>query len=103
MAEKKVIHADHLHRYRTNPDFVLRRIGAEAVLIPTGETGIGNSMLSVNETFGFLWELFSEPTSFETALQKAREEYVDSAGEMEKHIASFLLDCVKYGMITQEE
>ena len=90
-------------RWRTSDDFLLRRIAGEAVLVPVGDTPIGNGMITVNETFCFLWELFSEPTTLEEAVAKAKEEYEDEAGEIEAHIVSFLLDCTKYGMIIEEE
>ena len=90
-------------RWRTSDDFLLRRIAGEAVLVPIGDTPIGNGMITVNETFCFLWELFGEPTTLDEAVAKARDEYEDLAGEIEAHIVSFLLDCTKYGMIIKEE
>lgn len=91
------------HRYRTNPDFVLRRIAGEGVLVPTGNTQLGNSMITVNETFSYLWELFTEPIAFAEAVRRAREDYDDSAGEIEAHIEAFIRDCVKYGMMIEED
>lgn len=90
-------------RFCTNPDFVLRRIAGDAVLVPTGDTVFGNSMITVNETFCFLWELFSKPTTFAEAVIMAKNEYEDASGEIEAHILSFLQDCKKYGMISEEE
>lgn len=90
-------------RYKTSPDFVLRRISGESVLIPVGDTPMGNSMISVNDTFCFLWDLFSEPITLAEAVARTREAYDGSTGEMESHIVSFVLDCAKYGMISKEE
>ena len=94
---------DSPRRYRTNPDFILRKISGEAVLVPTGDSPMGNSMISVNETFVFLWELFAEPITAAEALAKTREEYEDSTGGMQMHILSFIRDGVTYGMIIKEE
>lgn len=99
----KEISIDKDRRFYTNPDFVLRKISGEAVLVPVADTPMGNSMISVNETFVFLWELFSEPISVSEALKKAQEVYNDPNGEMGKHISSFVADCVLYGMIIEEE
>ncbi|MBR5020787.1 MAG: PqqD family protein [Oscillospiraceae bacterium] len=90
-------------KWHTSEDFLLRRIAGEAVLVPIGDTPIGNGMITVNETFCFLWELFSEPITFEEAVQAAKKEYIDQAGEIEAHILSFLRDGTKYGMIFMEE
>ena len=75
MAEK-TIKLNMSRRYRTNPDFILRKISGEAVLVPTGDSVFGNSMISVNETFTYLWET---------------------------QILSFIAECVHYGMILEEE
>ena len=103
MPEKMIIYRDEIHRYRTNPDFILRRISGEAVLVPTGDTVFGNSMISANETFTYLWELFSDPVTISEALAKAKEDYEDPSGEMEAQILSFVADCIRYGMILEEE
>lgn len=91
------------HRYRTNPDMILRKISGEAVLVPTGESVFGNSMISVNETFTYLWELFEEPVLIKQVLEKAKEDFADPSGEMEQNILSFIAECIQYGMIIEEE
>ena len=91
------------HRYKTNPDFILRRISGEAVIVPVGESAFGNSMISVNETFAFLWELFSEPRTLAEAVRLTREEFEAPEGELESHVVSFVGDALKYGMISKEE
>lgn len=63
----------------------------------------GNSMISVNGTFAYLWELFSEPITIPQVLEKAKEDYEDPSGEMEKEILSFIAECIHYGMIIEEE
>lgn len=103
MPDKKITDRNDLHRYRTNSDFILRKISGEAVLVPTGDTVFGNSMISVNETFTYLWELFSEPVTIPEALAKAKEDYEDPSGEMEAQILQFIAECVHYGMIIEEE
>lgn len=103
MAEKTIIYLDGIHRYRTNPDFVLRKISGEAVLVPTGDSAFGNSMISANETFTYLWELFSEPVTVSEVLVKAKEDYEDPSGEMEAQILRFVADCIRFGLILEEE
>ena len=95
--------AKDARRWRVSENFLLRRIAGEAVLVPIGDTALGNSMITVNETFCFLWDLFSQPISYEEAVTRAKEEYEDVSGEIEAHVASFLRDCTKYGMMIEEE
>ena len=101
--ENIVIYRDDQHRYRTNSDFILRKISGEAVLVPTGDSLFGNSMISANETFAYLWELFSEPVTIAEALTKAKDDYEDPLCEMEVQILGFVADCIRYGMILEEE
>lgn len=103
MSGNNMVSLESSCRYRTSSNFILRRILGEAVLVPAGDTPFGNSMITVNETFCFLWELFAEPTTFADAVRKTREEYKDNAGEIEAHVQSFLQDCIKYGMISEED
>lgn len=90
-------------RYQTNPDFVLRKISGEAVLVPTGDTRFGNSMISVNASYAYLWELFAEPITIPEVLEKAKEDFEDPSGEMEHNILSFIAESLHYGMIIEEE
>ena len=49
-------------KFKANPDFLLREVAGEAVLIPVGEAGVfENSVISLNDTCSFLWKLFQEP------------------------------------------
>ena len=55
-----------IKKYRANPDFLLREVAGEAVLIPIGEAGVfENSVISLNDTCSFLWKLFQEPRTEE--------------------------------------
>ena len=90
-------------KYRINPDFILREIAGEAVLIPVGEAGIfENSLISLNDTCSFLWKLFQTPRTAEDVIAQAKEEYEDPEGEMEQGIYSFIEDYVKYGLLKEE-
>ena len=90
-------------RFRANPDFILREIAGEAVLIPVGEAGIfENSLISLNDTCSFLWKLFQTPGTAEDVIAQAKEEYEDPEGEMEQGIYSFIEDYVKYGLLKEE-
>ena len=88
---------------RANPDFLLREVAGEAVLVPVGEAGIfENSVISLNETCSFLWKLFQEPKTEEEVLAEARKEYSDPDGEMEQGIKDFIREYLKYGLLKEE-
>lgn len=90
-------------KYKANPDFLLREVAGEAVLIPVGEAGVfENSVISLNDTCSFLWKLFQEPRTEEEVIAEAKTEYSDPDGEMEQGIRSFIEEYVKYGLLKEE-
>ena len=89
--------------FKANPDFLLREVAGEAVLVPVGEAGIfENSVISLNETCSFLWKLFQEPRTEEEVLAEARKEYSDPNGEMEQGIKDFIREYVEYDLLKEE-
>ena len=89
--------------FKANPNFLLRDVAGEAVLVPVGEAGIfENSVISLNETCRFLWQLFQEPRTVEDVIAEARKEYSDPDGEMEQGIYDFIREYLKYGLLKEE-
>ncbi len=89
--------------YRANPNFLLREVAGEAVLIPIGEAGIfENSVISLNDTCRFLWQQFQEARSVEDVIAEAKKEYSDPDGEMEQGIKDFVKEYLKYGLLKEE-
>ena len=85
-----------IKKYRANPDFLLREVAGEAVLIPVGEAGVfENSVISLNDTF-------QEPRTEEEVIAEAKKEYSDPDGEMEQGIRSFIEEYVRYGLLKEE-
>jgi len=79
--------------YRTNPDVVVRQIGDEWVLVPTGELAeLTNSMITINEFCYFLWHQFEQTASLRQVLQAAREEYNDPNRLLEVEVRNFVHD-----------
>lgn len=92
-----------VRRFKVNPNFLLREVAGEAVLIPVGEAGVfENSVISLNDTCSFLWKLFQEPRTEEEVIAEAKTEYSDPDGEMEQGIRSFIEEYVKYGLLKEE-
>ena len=90
--------------FKANPNFILREVAGEAVLVPVGEAGIfENSVISLNETCRFLWQLFQQPRTLEDVIAEARKEYSDPNGELEQGIKSFIEEYVKYNLLKEEK
>ena len=89
--------------FKANPDFLLREVAGEAVLVPVGEAGIfENSVISLNETCRFLWQLFQQPRTMEDVIAEAKKEYSDPDGEMEQGIKDFIREYLQYGLLKEE-
>lgn len=92
-----------VRKFKANPNFLLREVAGEAVLVPVGEAGIfENSVISLNETCRFLWQLFQQPRTEEDVITEARKEYSDPDGEMEQGIKDFIREYLKYGLLKEE-
>lgn len=90
-------------RFISNPDFILREIAGESVLVPVGEAGIfENSVISLNESCSFLWKLFEVPRTVEEVIAEAKKEYSDPDGLMEAQIRKFTEDYLNYGLLKEE-
>lgn len=92
------------HRFKTNPNFLLREIAGEAVLIPVGEAGIfENSVISLNESCSFLWQLFQTPRTAEEAIAEAKKEYDDPDGVLEQGVYQFIKEYFQYELLREEK
>lgn len=91
-------------RYAANPNFLLREIGGEAVLVPLSDAGVfENTVLSLNETCRFLWQLFQTPTTVQEAIDAALEAYEGSREEIVSGVCSFVYEYARYGLLKEEQ
>lgn len=93
-----------VRRLKASPNFLLREIAGEAVLIPVGEAGVfENSVISLNESCSFLWRLFQTPRTAEEAVAEARKEYSDPDGVLEQGVYQFIKEYLQYDLLREEE
>lgn len=90
--------------YVASEDYIMRRVAGEAMLVSLAEDDVlGNSILSLNETFAFLWQLYSQPRTLAEVVALAWEEYEDPEGLLEGHIRSFLWQGVQLKLLVPAE
>ena len=91
-------------KYRANPDFLMREIGGEYVLVPVGQAGLfENSMLSLNATCGYLWKMFQMPCTIDQAVEKAQADFDGPADEIERDVRLFVREYLKYKLLVEEK
>ena len=100
---KKNQFAEKAKLYLANPDYLLRGIAGEFILVPVGD-GVKqlNGMMELNETFQFVWNQFREPHTIYDVVLAAREQFVDS-GAMEKDIYDYVEEGLQYGLLKEVE
>lgn len=89
-------------KYQNNPNYILREIAGECVLVPVGEECIiSNGIISLNDTSAFLWKCFQEPKTIAEAVAEARAEYEDPNEELEKHINGYVEQYIQLKLMVE--
>lgn len=90
-------------RYRASESFLLREIGGESILVPLDSAAeLGNSMISLNDTFRFVWDIFQTPHTIPEAVQAAQAQYDDPSGEIERDIYGVVQQGLPLGLFVEE-
>ena len=105
-----------MRRFKVNENFLLREVAGEYVLIPIlcGEDDF-NGIISVNTSFKFLWDQFTEPKTVDQVIEEARkifetdqnlENVIEQDQNLEDSIAQDIWDFVNesltYGFLLEE-
>ena len=105
--EKKTIEINENTRLKANPDYILRQIGDECILVPVGEaTPFENSMLTLNETAAFMWKMFMEGSTPREVLEAAMAEYEsdeEDKADIIKGVYSYIMQSLQLGLLLLEE
>ena len=80
-------------KFKTTDDFILRSVADENILIPIGNSQyFDNSIITLNETAAFLWNLFTDGMTIQEAIKKSQEQYCSSLKILENSIVNFVLE-----------
>ena len=91
-------------KFKINEDYVLREICGDFVLIPAGDTeAFSNSMISLNDSFVFLWKQFSDAVTPEEVLKKVMAEYDGPEDQIRNDVAQFVLESLRLGFLKEEK
>ena len=89
-------------KYKANENFLLREVAGEYLLIPTGDSVSSiNGMISLNETFYFIWQQFQQPHTIYEVVLSAKERYDDVDDCIVKDIYRYVLESLKLGFINK--
>ncbi len=89
-----------MEKYRVNPDYIMRKIAGESVLIMIRqENGGMNGMFLVNETFAFLWDQFTVPNTLDNVFEAAILKFADNDHSLRQDILAFVDQSRVAGML----
>ena len=77
--------------YQANPNYILREIAGEYILVPTGrELDTFNGLVTVNETGAFLWKYLQESRTLEQIIKCFGKEFELTSEESANDVCDFL-------------
>lgn len=89
--------------YKRNDDFVLREIGGEYMIIPTGKSVANISgLITVSETSAFIWGLLEEERTVEELVAKTIATYEVPEPVAEGDIRQLLAKLSELGMLVMD-
>ena len=89
-------------KYRVNPDIIVRQVGNEWLLVPTGEFAQHfNGMISLNEFSYFIWQQFETPHTLGQALDAAKEEFEDVEHTLEIEVRRLVYEYVNMNLFCE--
>ena len=77
--------------FQANPDFVIRKIANEFILIPTGKTALKlHGMVALSESGQLLWNKLKQECTEEDLIEALLEEYDIDQKTARKDVLDFL-------------
>ncbi len=90
--------------YKTIPDYVMRNIAGDNVLIKVQNIDVGNTSVFVfNDAGAFLWDNLSEKKSRAQLVALLEEKYGIEQTQAESDVDQFLNKCIAEGFISENK
>lgn len=89
-------------RYQISPDFVLREVAGESVIVPLGNHPVfANTMMTPNKTAAFLWQAFSQPSSEDDVVARVLERFDGTEESVRADVRRFIEQSLKMDVMTE--
>ena len=84
---------------QVNPDLIVREIGDQWLLVPTGEFAQQfNGMISLNIFSHFVWQQFEQPNSLGAVLRAAHDQFEDPHHMLDIQVRHLVQDYARMGL-----
>lgn len=88
---------------RTNPDFILREIAGEHILVPCGEAAKAiNGLINLNGTAAFIWKSVDAAPDEETIIEQVKEHFEVEQETAEQDVHGLLRELRLLGMVLDD-
>lgn len=88
--------------YRTNPNYLIRKVMDQYLLVAVGSTEVmQNKLMTLNETGRFIWDNLQDFLTLEELTDRAKKQFIDKDGTLEQEICDFVKVLVKLGLIEE--
>ena len=85
---------------KTNPDYILRELAGETILVPTGAASQKlNGTLCLTETAAFIWKILPEAEDEEAVVQALMDEYEVDEETVRRDVKAFFEMAGKYELV----
>ena len=89
-------------QYQINPNYLLREIGGEYVIVPVGEECvISNAVMNPNPTAVFLWKAFQQPSTVDQVVQKGLQEYEVDEDTLRNAVQRFVKETLRLRILEE--
>lgn len=89
-------------RYRIRDGYILRQVVGEYVIVPTASDGlITNGMMTPNDSAVFLWQVFSQPSTVDEAVERGMEEYDVDEQTLRGSVCRFVTDLLRFQILEE--
>lgn len=89
-------------RYCIRPEFLLREIAGEYVIVPTGDDSpLSHAVLAPNDTAVLLWKTFAEPNTIDAAVSKCMLEYEAAEETIRDSVERFIKESLVYNILEE--
>lgn len=96
--------SDNLQKteYRTNPNYLIRKVTDQYLLVAVGSTEVmQNKLMTLNETGRFIWDNLQDFLTIEELTARAKKQFIDKNDVLEEEICNFVRTLVKIGLIEE--
>lgn len=88
---------------KTNPDFILRQIAGENILVPCGEAAKRiNGLINLNSTAAFIWKNLDEVQNLDELAARVMEEFEVDGETAERDVKGLTRELAMLGMVLED-